>query len=63
MEKAREMSISARILQKRKELEELEYQAKMERANDTIDAVVKEIASRDHVIEVTSILLQYHFNK
>ncbi len=54
MEKAREMSISARILQKRKELEELEYQAKMERANDTIDAVVKEIASRDHVREALS---------
>ena len=52
MEKAREMSISAQILQKRKELEELEHQAKMEKANDTIDAVVKAIAGRDHVREV-----------
>ena len=54
MEKAREMSISAQILQKRKELEELEYQAKMEKANDTVDAVVKAIASRDHVRETLS---------
>ena len=54
MEKTREMSISAQILQKRKELEELEYQAKMEKANDTIDAVVKAIASRDHVREALS---------
>ena len=54
MEKAREMSISAQILQKRKELEELEYQAKMEKANDTIDAVVKAIAGRDHVRETLS---------
>ncbi len=52
MEMAREMSISAQILQKRKELEKLEHQAKMEKANDTIDAVVKEIADRDHVREV-----------
>ena len=54
MEKARENSISAQILQKRKELEELEYQAKMERANDTIDAVVKAIAGRDYVREALS---------
>lgn len=54
MEKAREMSISAQILQKRKELEELEYQAKKEKANDTIDAVVKAIAGRDHVRETLS---------
>ena len=54
MEKAREMSISAQIFQKRKELEELEYQAKMEKANDTIDAVVKAIAGRDHVREALS---------
>lgn len=54
MEKARENSISAQILQKRKELEELEHQAKMEKANDTIDAVVKAIAGRDHVREALS---------
>ena len=54
MEKAREMSISAQIFQKRKELEEREYQAKMEKANDTIDAVVKAIAGRDHVREALS---------
>ena len=54
MEMAKEMSISAQILQKRKELEELEHQAKMEKANDTIDAVVKAIAGRDHVREALS---------
>ena len=54
MEKARENSISAQILQKRKELEELEHQAKMEKANDTIDAVMKAIAGRDHVREALS---------
>ena len=54
MEKARENSISAQILQKRKELEELEHQAKMEKANDTIDAVVKAIAGRDYVREALS---------
>ena len=54
MKKARENSISAQILQKRKELEELEHQAKMEKANDTVDAVVKAIASRDHVRETLS---------
>lgn len=52
MEMAKENSISAQILQKRKELEELEHQAKMEKANDTIDAVVKAIAGRDQVREV-----------
>lgn len=54
MEKARENSISAQILQKRKELEVLEHQAKMEKANDTIDAVMKAIAGRDHVREALS---------
>jgi len=54
MEKARDNSISAQILQKRKELEELEHQAKMEKANDTIDAVMKAIAGRDHVREALS---------
>ena len=57
MEMAREMSISAQILQKRKELEKLEHQAKMEKANDTIDAVVKEIAGRDVQAAVVHVLL------